>query len=50
MSEVMGGDGFFRFQKYVLTYLMKVRSEEIMTSQLPQKTFVKRMRYHMKGA
>lgn len=41
MSEVMGRDGFFRLQKYVLTYQMKLRSEEIMTSQLVQKTFVK---------
>lgn len=30
----MDGGGFLGFRKYVLTYQMKLRSEEIMTSQV----------------
>lgn len=39
MSGVMGKDGFWGFRKYVLTYQMKLRSKETMTSQVLQKTF-----------
>lgn len=33
----MDGDGFLGFRKYVLTYQMRLRSEEIMTSQVLQR-------------